>query len=184
MKNRIRLTESDLHRIIKESVKRALNELDYKTLASAGDKAMSQDTSYWREKGYEPRHDAIEKAADSRVRGERLYKAAKDAFNHDYGYKKNQLWDDDYASVGLGGDFDATEEFSPHVVGYKSKGYGNPKKLERGRDSETYQKSEPEDFFQGDEDAAKAFRSADDEIKNWKKGNYKYEKGKGYTKKK
>ena len=38
-KRRIRLTESDLHNIIKESVNNILSELDWRTYQSAADKA-------------------------------------------------------------------------------------------------------------------------------------------------
>ena len=41
-KNLIRLTESDLHRIIKESINNVLTELDWRTLANAEDKAMDK----------------------------------------------------------------------------------------------------------------------------------------------
>jgi hypothetical protein len=37
-KNKIRLTESQLHRVIKESVKKVLRELDYKTYQNAAKK--------------------------------------------------------------------------------------------------------------------------------------------------
>ena len=40
-KNRIRLTESQLHRVIKESVKKALNEISVGTAISAHKKAQS-----------------------------------------------------------------------------------------------------------------------------------------------
>jgi len=42
MKRTIRLTEADLHRVIKESVKQCLTELDWKTYASAADKARKR----------------------------------------------------------------------------------------------------------------------------------------------
>lgn len=42
MKNRIRLTESQLHRVIKESVKQVLSELDWKTYANAAKKRALQ----------------------------------------------------------------------------------------------------------------------------------------------
>ena len=43
---RIRLTESDLHQIIKESVKKCLNELDWKTYSSAADEAKRRANGY------------------------------------------------------------------------------------------------------------------------------------------
>lgn len=42
MKQRIRLTESDLHRIVKESVNRILLELNRSTMQSAYDKMIQQ----------------------------------------------------------------------------------------------------------------------------------------------
>ena len=183
-KKLIRLTESDLHKIVKESVNKVLTELDWKTYANAERAARGRDTSYWRERGYEPRHDAVSKAADSRFRAGRFANAAKDAFNRDYGYKNGHLWDDDYAEVKLGGDFDATEEFSPHAVGYRSKGYGNPKKYEFGRDNDTFRKTTPEEFYQGNKDASDAYRNADNEIRNWRSGNYDYKEGDGWQLKK
>ena len=40
--NRIRLTESQLHKLIKESVKQVLSELDWKTYANAANKRQAQ----------------------------------------------------------------------------------------------------------------------------------------------
>ena len=42
MKNRIRITESDLHKIVKESVKRVLNEDSYRKAAKKGEHTSSQ----------------------------------------------------------------------------------------------------------------------------------------------
>lgn len=41
MKRSIRLTESDLHRVIRESVKRVINETDYSRIRPAYDKLMA-----------------------------------------------------------------------------------------------------------------------------------------------
>ena len=47
MKRKIKLTESDLHNIIKESVNHILSELDWRTYQSASDKAhrLSDETN-------------------------------------------------------------------------------------------------------------------------------------------
>lgn len=52
MKRKIKLTESDLHNIIKESVNHILSELDWRTYQSASDKAhkLSDETSNMYEK--------------------------------------------------------------------------------------------------------------------------------------
>jgi hypothetical protein len=190
-KKLIRLTESDLHNIVKESVNKILTELDWKTLANAEKKARERgNTSYWRErgdnspKGSKGYWDLIDKASNQRLRADRFGNAAKDAFNRDFGYQQGKPYDNDYQRVGMGGDFGSTEEFSPHAVGYKSKGYGNPKKYEFGRDNETFKRVSPEEFYQDNTDAAQAFRNADAEIKNYKKGNYDYQSGKGWQLKK
>lgn len=47
MKQRIRLTESDLHRIVKESVNIVLTELDWRTYANAAKKSKEQASADW-----------------------------------------------------------------------------------------------------------------------------------------
>lgn len=81
-KNRIRLSESQLHRVIKESVKQVLSELDWKTYANAASKRYNQG-----------KYDNAEE----------LGKAARDAFNRDYGYDKHYR-DYDYDKENDGGD--------------------------------------------------------------------------------
>ena len=46
MKQKIRLTESDLHRIIKESVKNILNEISYKTAHKASEEALYKSKDF------------------------------------------------------------------------------------------------------------------------------------------
>ena len=66
-KKLIRLTEGDLHRIVKESVNKVLTELDWKTYANAAKKA--------REQGRDSRWDfdrATERALDKQYGGHHL----------------------------------------------------------------------------------------------------------------
>ena len=86
-KRLIRLTESDLHNIVKEFVNKVLTELDWKTYASASDKARERGTNYWRSKGETNLQNLLRKATSSQHRADRFGDAAKDAFNRDYGYK-------------------------------------------------------------------------------------------------
>ena len=180
----IRLREGDLHKIIKESVNNILSEVNYKTLANAEKEARRRgERSYWTEKGL-GFPESASKAAMSRIRADRFGKAAKDAFNRDYGYKTGNYWDDEgYAEVRLGGDFNSTEEFAPHIVGYRSKGYGNPAKYEHRWSDSPMGHMESEEFFNTNTEAAKAYDNADAEWRNYKKGNYDYKKGKGWVKK-
>ena len=76
-KNRIRLTESQLHNLIKESARQILSELDWKTYANAAKKRYSQGD-------FDKFHD--------------LRRASEDAFNKKYGY--NDEWDADLQHGG------------------------------------------------------------------------------------
>lgn len=71
MKRTIRLTESDLHRVIEESVRQCLTELDWKTYMSAA------------EKDSERRHRPTD--YDKRSRWKRFRDAAAKAFDEEYG---------------------------------------------------------------------------------------------------
>ena len=80
MKQIIRLTEGDLHRIIRNSVNEALlNELDWKTYANASNKARNRGTNYWRERGRNG-FDAISDAATSSIRADRFGKGCERCF--------------------------------------------------------------------------------------------------------
>ena len=187
-KKLIRLTESDLHNIVKESVNKILTELDWKTYASAGKKA-GKGGSIDMQRELNPNgkpNQWLKDAVAARHRADKFYQQAKNQFNKDYGYKNGKRYDADYSEAGFGGDFTSSEEFSPHAIGYRDKGYGNPYKYEYGRRYDGYAGKDmtPEEFYQGNEDAARAYRNADDEIRNWKKGNYDYQNGKGWQLKK
>ena len=182
MKQTIRLTESDIRRMVME----AMNELDWKTYANAGKQATKRGfANYWKEKGVNG-YDAISNAAKERVRAKRFGNAAKDAFNRDFGYQSGEdMHDDNYQRVGMGGDFGASDEFAPHVAGWKhatttkDDGYESFNKFPYG--SYTSERT-PEGFFGDNPDAILAYNNAKDEIDNYNKGNYRYEKGKGWTK--
>lgn len=179
-RNRVRLTEGQLHNVIKESVKQVLSELDWKTYANAEKKMSERGTNYWRGMG-EKCPDAISKAANARIRAERLGNAAKDAFNRDYGYKQGDWLDDDYTEVGMGGDFGSTEEFAPHAAAWKHYGVASTKQFPHG--VYTAERT-PEEFFEGNpnaDDAINAYNNARGEMHNYKKGKYSYEpNGRGW----
>lgn len=48
MKRKIRLTESDLHRVIKESVNTILNEISYKTANKASEEALYKSQNFYK----------------------------------------------------------------------------------------------------------------------------------------
>ena len=84
-KKLIRLTESDLHRIVKESVNKVLTELDWKTYANAHQKA---------------------KLRGDKDRAGKFGRAAIDNFNKDYKYYKHNndeepSYNSDYLDYGM-----------------------------------------------------------------------------------
>lgn len=180
-KNKVRLTESQLHNVIRESVKQVLSELNWKTYANAERKMSKRgNTAYWRENGEVFPND-IRKATNARQRASRLGDAAKDAFNREYGYKQGHWLDDDYAEVGMGGDFGSTDEFAPHAAAWKHYGIASKKCFPHG--VYTTERT-PEEFFDGNpnaDDAINAYDKASGEISNYRYGKYSYEpNGRGW----
>lgn len=80
MKRTIRLTEADLHRVIKESVKQCLTELDWKTYQNAAEKAYGRylDNDDWKEAN---RADAFADAAERSFND--AYPSERGRFSHD-----------------------------------------------------------------------------------------------------
>ena len=76
-KKLIRLTESDLHRIVRESVNNVLTELDWKTYQNAAKKAHL--------KSLDDFPDGDEEGIEYGRKAHKFRKAAEDAFNRDYG---------------------------------------------------------------------------------------------------
>lgn len=177
-KKLIRLTESDLHKVIKESVNKVLTELDWKTYANAEKKMRERGADYWERNG-EKFPDTISKAANARIRAERLGNAAMDAFDSEYGYKQGDWRDGDQVEVGMGGDFGSTEEFGPHAAVWKHNAY-----LTRQFPLGYTMARTPEEFLDGNpyaDDAINAYNMARGEIRNYKSGKYSYEpNGRGW----
>ena len=63
MKRKIRLTESDLHRVIKESVNTILNEISYKTADKASEEALYKSQNFFRngdsKNGWKKYHQSV-----------------------------------------------------------------------------------------------------------------------------
>lgn len=100
MKKIVRLTEGDLHNIIRESVNNIIQELDWRTYANAANKSAERDSGY-REKSREKkwydsilpslarkRQDKFSKLADKEYdRSSRFASAANKAVKDQLGYK-------------------------------------------------------------------------------------------------
>lgn len=77
----IRLTESELHQMVKESVNKILTELDWKTYMNAAKKSYEDGPMF---QTYANPNESPKRNERSR----RFAKAAEDALNRDYGYDK------------------------------------------------------------------------------------------------
>ena len=89
-KKLIRLTESDLHRIVKESVNKILNEMDWKAYQSAADKVKAQ-TPISRETLSNSQE--FDKVSNSLQRSDSFHKAAISALKDKYGEGNLDLLD-------------------------------------------------------------------------------------------
>lgn len=115
MKQTIRLKESELRRMIAESVKGMLNELDPRTYASYAQKRQQQAQQM--PKGSFEQAKLMDKASTGQL-------AARDAWNKQYGYDKTQ-YGDDYAGTYkhqqlamAGNDYNVTN----HNINVKTRG--------------------------------------------------------------
>ena len=174
-KKLIRLTEGDLHKIVKESVDRVLTELDWKTYANAEREANK------RSRGERPLSAAMDrrmsdpekhyKAWNDVTYANRKFRDAKiDAFNKQYGgdaemKKRDGFNDIDYLETGVGP--------------YFPNGYSHS---DASKNDSRYKPS----FFYTDAEkrASDDAIRATDEFSDYLTGNYDYQKGNGWQLKK
>lgn len=110
MKQVIRLTESDLHKVIKESVKRVLRETSFNTAAEAWKASMDdsrpQSAAFQRRLAKNP-HAAIERDFNFK-------NGVNNAFNREFGYNlKNVPYGSDEDNTAL----DVDDKTKPYHVG-------------------------------------------------------------------
>jgi hypothetical protein len=171
----MKITEKQLRNIIKE----AINELDWKTYANAAKKAKK-----WREEN-PYKYD--------RNRGMSFDRAAVNAFNkqHDIenlpnfgGERGNINFRSDNGNVELSGSRDHDFGFDKdgmlnHNVSHLSKEYGKDGKYGRARMWDRAYETTPEEFYDNEEMATK-FRNAEKEVEDFNSGKYSYDIKKGW----
>jgi hypothetical protein len=183
MKKAIRLTESDLHRIIKESVNMILKEGDWKTFASAAESDEDPE------------------------RAKRFAQHAKFSFNRDFGhrdksggYKMSSYRDEKIGRLDNGA-YGYSDVYDEHPTTAKMWAqnpdkydlenlptkdemydfYGSPYIPDNYAFSERgFGDIEDDDNFKPSSDVIAAKNRGNEEIKNWKKGNFDYKKGEGW----
>ena len=174
MKRIIRLTENDLHRIVKESVNKVLTELDWKTYANAeveankrniGERPLSLAKTRKKDKyPYQSFDDityANRKFRDAKVKAfNGTHNGAKMTKRYEEG---PSLFDYDYLNTGVGP--------------FYGNGYNSPFNKD--------ERHEP-DFLYSDahERASEDTLNDTKEYSDYLKGNYEYQKGKGWQLKK
>ena len=186
----IRLTESDLHRIVKESVNKVLTELDWKTYANAAKKAdeRAMDIARKPENKYLStyQYNDGDKAVynKNRKRTADFVDAAKKSFDDKYAYQ------DDTTKVH------SERDIIPMlngVAGYENGGkwYGKWDDIdgeyvggyEPNIGARFYGKGKPDTYYNGglkNQDALDAYSKAKEEMGNYYNDKYTYHKGKGW----
>lgn len=157
-----KITESDLHRVIKESVKSILSELDWKTYASAAEKTYNNDD-------YE--------------RAEKFSNASTNKFNKKYGYEE---FDDNLDYYGEKAKQDVKGNIYPNGKGQVGMGSYTPKHASmHGVQSanKDYAYFNPNSKMKPSSNIVNKFNTANNEMNNYYNDKYEYQKGKGYVKK-
>ena len=163
MKNKklIRLTESDLHRIVRESVNNVLTELNWKTKMSAANKLDKKALSI-------PQHDERLKM---HRRANKIRQSAYDSFNDEYGYEDDEY--KYYVGGGSKGTSDVTSFTSnKNRLGQYAFPYGLGKKhfiSEPYRDSRDYEE------LKKNKNAYDAMIKGDNEMYAYLNGDYDYD---------
>lgn len=161
-KKLIRLTESDLHRIIKESVNNILTELDWKTYTNSSKKSYDNDD-----------YDRAEKFAD----------AATKSFNKDFGYEE---FDDNLNYYGEKAKQHVNGHIYPNGNGQVGMGSHTPKvsSMHSVKSvNKDYTDFNPKSKMKPSLNTINKYNSANNEMDDFYNGNYEYQKGKGWAKK-
>lgn len=186
-KNKVRLTESQLHNIIKESVKQVLSELDWKTYANAEKKALEKFNDAHSPYNYKD----IDRYA-------KLYKkfrkARQNAFNKEYAYDegnhggsyKMKVDDEPMDTYPYMAYKDVHTQARTNDSGYEGPGH----RLDYGFSNDNdYAQPIFNLNYRGDEyydkmgKAGEYAKKGNKEIEDYRQGKYEYQKGKGWQKK-
>lgn len=181
-KNILRLTENDLKKLVMESAKKILSELDWKTYASAARKndefrANNPHTAHQWNRSYDFR-DAARDAFDKKYGLEGQYDKR---YGGENGAINLNTMDDFSVSGSRDHDFgDENPHRLNHNVYHLSKKYGKDGSYGRARMWDYAHDTTPEEFY-GDEEMGKKFRDAEKDAEDFNSGKSHYVKGKGWS---
>jgi hypothetical protein len=208
MRKLVRLTESQLHRVIKESVNRLLTELDWKTYASAGDKAIRRANNEKRPYIDDDEHGAYLMSKPSEIKAYDFNKAAAKRFNDKFstpryrqGGKDSEYDEYNYGAHGTSNSVDThvNKRRNQNEL-IKGTGYDTtfgrsqrntcanftrhmPKQGWNVNDDDVYHYSDEDDADFSDiypNEVENARKMGDKELSDFYNGKYKYQKGKGW----
>ena len=166
MKQTIRLTESKLRKFIAETVRETLNELDWRTYASAANKALDRGETY--------RADKFANHANNHIFKNATVKKPS-------GDEKHPMYVEPQVAVSPKDDIDIVSH-TPYK--YKGVVFGSngdkSMRSDTGTISDVHEPS-VSNFFNGDNGLTKRYNKYKDEFDNFNNGKTKYVKGKGWT---
>lgn len=189
MKRTIRLTESDLHRVIEESVRQYLTELDWKTYANAAKQAderameIARKPENSRRSVHQYNDDDRGEYEKNRKRSFDFANAAKKSFDDEYGY--------DDGTTKISSDVDIIPRLNG-VGAYENGGIwhgdwddisGEYNSWSEPNIGARFYGRKPERFFNSelsDKNARDAYDKAEDEMGKYYSGKSHYVKGKGW----
>lgn len=176
----IRLTESDLHQMVKESVNKILSELDWRTYASANEKATNQFLD--KARGSASLNDLNNDRRARQANGFR--KASVDALNKKFGGDNTDDFEL-YSTIG-GSGLKKGEPYKP-VYHANAENGGWPSSMKstvdgkatmRGLSKPSQVNVTPERYFGGDKGKISKWNDFSSEVNNYNNGKSKYQDGK------
>ena len=155
----IKLTENDLHRIIKESVNNVLTELDWRTYANAAKKAESNGDSDRARKF----RQAASKSSNKRGYNDKYMQTYSNA-NIDF---------NDGKAVPYGSNLDDWDEYDS-ISGFKEDGYDYETTKYPG------QRFYADPSYINNKDVARHYVDLENQARDYNNGKSEYIKGKGW----
>lgn len=175
-KNTIRLTESELKKVISESVKQIISELDWKTKQWAADERMKRDDDVFNNGQNSPYYNKYQKRDFTGQQHSNQLEAARE-FNKRYGLN-------DYESSYKSPDGTSTSrEVGMNSLGDLDATYATTKQTGKRNGEYGWHTLDTGNQYRFDTDDARtrnAYNRAKDEFNKYKNGNYQYTKGKGW----
>ena len=169
MKQKIRLTEGDLHRIVKESVNRVLAEMDWKTYANAAKKRRQQfkdETDPVRKKELWDRFDSLGDAANKKFKDDYVGNWKYDTFGDKLKGKHSSTFDS-YIDP-------SRKDMAYGAINGFNKGGGKLFSTKKGSYYGPNGYTSPGSFFR-DKEIGDAYSRANDELWDYDNGDYEYD---------